>query len=71
MIGLRALQSATYENYCFIRSLETGMIAQKILSDAKKKKQTVNVKKLLDNKKKFNIVRAMINMKLAFTIWKE
>jgi hypothetical protein len=71
MIGYRSLLTASYENFCFIRRLETGMMAERILRDAQKSKQQVIVKQLKDNKNKFNIIRALINIKLAFTIWKE
>jgi hypothetical protein len=71
MVGYKSLRSASYENFCFIRRLETGMMAQKILREAKKRKLEVNVQSLIENKKKFSITRALLNIRLAFIMWKE
>jgi hypothetical protein len=71
MVGLRSLRSASYDHYCFIRKLETGMMAQRIIRDAQKRKKEINVPVLLANKNKFNLIKAMLNIRLAFIMWKE
>lgn len=71
MIGLRSLRTGSYESFCFIRRLETGMIANRIIREAKKRKKDINVQSFVANKKKFNLIRALLNLKFAFHMWKE
>lgn len=71
MFGNKALRGAGYKTYKFIRDLETGMIADKILSQPKYKNKKVSGKKFKEMAKRFNFASKIMTMKIAFMVWKE
>ncbi len=71
MFGNKALRSSDYENFRFIKQLEAGMIADKLVGQAKKRHIIVNIDSLKSNKIKYNLVQGYLNMKIALAIWKE
>lgn len=71
MFGNRTMQGSDSFNYNYIKKIEAGMIADRLLQDARLENTRVRVSKYKKNQYKFNPVRLIMNMKVALKVWKE